>query len=232
MKNRKFKTRLPSPTGKAVIVPSVLSADFSNLAKHIKLAQKGNPAWFQVDVMDGHFVDNISFGPLLVKTLTSITNTPIDAHLMIENPGKFITPFAASGADLITVHYETVKNSLSEIKKIKKLGIASGIAINPSTPVNKIKPFLKLVDLVLIMTVNPGFGGQKFISTSLGRIKQARALIKNSGRKIWLQVDGGINGLNARKAVKAGADCLVAGSYVFGSKNISKTIKDLSKSVN
>jgi ribulose-phosphate 3-epimerase len=229
MKN-KFKTRLPKPEGKVVMVPSILSADFSNLKEQIKAVEKVSD-WIQIDVMDGHFVSNISFGPKVVKTLAKITKLPLDAHLMIDNPEKFVLPFARSGADLITVHYEVVKSSTSLLKKIRKLGLSAGIALNPQTPVNKIKPFLKLVDLVLIMTVDPGFGEQKFIGGSLKRIKLARKLIDKSGRKIWLQVDGGINKITAAKAARAGADSLVAGSSVFCSKNPARNLKDLHKSV-
>ncbi|MCX5783038.1 MAG: ribulose-phosphate 3-epimerase [Elusimicrobia bacterium] len=215
---------IKKPCGKIAAVPSILSADLCNLGRDVSLAEKAGADWFQVDVMDGHFVPNISFGPSMVGALKKRTRLPVDAHLMVDNPANFIGMFAKAGADLITVHVES-GNTGRVLRGIKKFGVSAGLALNPQTPIERAEPFLGLIDLLLIMSVNPGFGGQKFLPNSCKKISEARKLI--NGKKIWLMVDGGINVSTGASAVKAGADCLVAGNAIFGNKNPSAVIKKL-----
>ncbi len=220
-----FKSRLPLPDGHVGIVPSVLSADMACLGRDVGAVSKAD--WIQVDVMDGHFVPNISYGPGLVKTLRGITKLPLDAHLMIDNPADFILPFAKAGADLITFHLEAAEHPEKTIRQIKALGLSAGLAIKPQTPVSAAEPFMKHLDLFLVMTVNPGFGGQAFMTECLGKVAQARELISRSGKQIWLQVDGGIGPDTAPAAALAGADSLVAGNAIFGNKNPSQAVQKM-----
>ena len=203
----------PVPSGRAALVPSVLAADFTclkgSLAPVKKLAD-----WVQVDVMDGHFVPNISFGPGIVPYVAAASGLAVDAHLMVEAPEKFIGAFAAAGAGLITVHAEA-RGHAACVRRIKELGLKAGLALRPKTPLKKIMPLLGLLDLVLIMTVEPGFGGQAFMPAMLPKVGEAREVIRRTGRGIWLQVDGGINADTARLAAVAGADSLVIGSALF-----------------
>ncbi len=216
------------PSGRPVIVPSVLSADFSCLKKEICSVEKYS-GWIQLDVMDGHFVPNLSFGPHIALCLRKITSLPLDVHLMVEQPLHFIEPFAKAGADLITCHIES-DDFLKALRKIKSLGIKAGLALNPGTPFSSAKKYLKEIDLLLIMSVNPGFGGQKFMPQALEKIRQASLYRKESGLEFYIQVDGGVGRENAGICAAAGADSLVMGSAVFREKNpsfISKLSKDL-----
>jgi ribulose-phosphate 3-epimerase len=208
------------------IAPSILSADFSRLGEEIKKLQKYADL-LHVDVMDGHFVPNITFGPPVVASIRKVTSLPLDVHLMIENPQKYVEAFAAAGADIMTVHVETVTDLHKTINKIKKNNVKAGVVLNPATRLSKVTHILDHVDMVLLMTVNPGFGGQKFIESVLPKIRNLRKLIDNNKLKIKIEVDGGINADTAKKALKAGADILVAGSYIYKSKNPIKSIKTL-----
>ena len=199
------------------IVPSILSANIANLKKEIKSVEKYS-GWIQVDVMDGHFVPNLSFGPHLVKCLRNITNLPIDVHLMVEKPLDFVKPFFDVGADIITVHFESQKFE-DAINMIKKLNIKAGLAIKPKTPFKKIKKYIKYIDLILIMTVEPGFGGQNFMYDMLEKIKQARDFLSINGFKKYIQVDGGINIETVHYALNSGANSFVMGSAIFNEKN-------------
>lgn len=209
---------------KILVAPSILSADFSCLDKEIKKIEKGGADLIHVDVMDGHFVPNITIGPGVVKCMRKVTKLPLDVHLMIENPQKYVDEFIAAGSDMITVHIETVSGpglrALSS--KLKKKGMKFGISLNPSTPLTKIKNVLNLVDFVLIMSVNPGFGGQAFIAGAVSKIKQLRAIYDGD-----IAVDGGINKKTGKLVVEAGANVLAAGSYIFSARNVRKAIESL-----
>ena len=177
----------------------------------------GGADWLHVDIMDGHFVPNLSFGPAVVKALNKKTDLPLDVHLMVENPSRFIEPFAKAGADLLTVHAEVKEDIKALLKQIKQCGVRTGISIKPDTNPNVLKPFLADIDLILVMSVYPGFGGQAFLPQSISQLKRVRELIDHSGRAIWLEVDGGINAQTAKEAALAGADALVAGNTIFSS---------------
>jgi len=210
------------------IAPSILSADFSNLEKEIKSIEK-YADFIHVDVMDGHFVPNITVGPLVVTSLSKITKLPLDVHLMIENPDKYIESFARAGSKWITIHQETCNHIHRTIQFIKKLKIKAGIALNPATPVNTLTHILPDIDLVLIMSVNPGFGGQEFIPHTLKKIEELKNIIIKENYQVLISVDGGVKLDNAKKVAMAGADILVAGSEVFNSKNPAKRIVMLQK---
>jgi len=209
---------------KIKIAPSILSADFSKLALELKKIKQAGAELIHVDVMDGHFVPNITIGPVVVKFMRQATNLPLDVHLMIQNPAKYLGAFVNAGSDMITVHIETV--SLKELqaiaKGLKKSKVKLGISLNPGTPLAKIKPALAIVDFVLVMSVYPGFGGQAFIPGAINKIKQLRAIFSKD-----IAVDGGINNLTAKLVKQAGANILIAGSYIFGAKNIKQAINSL-----
>jgi len=209
---------------KIKIAPSILSANFSDLAGELKKVERAGANLIHVDVMDGHFVPNITIGPVVVKYMRKETKLPLDVHLMIKNPAKYIGAFVSAGSDMITVHIETVNlKGLSAIaKSLKSKGVKVGISLNPATPLATIKPALALVDFVLVMSVNPGFGGQAFNPSAVKKIKQLRAIFKKD-----ISVDGGINNINAKLVKNAGANILVAGSYIFGAKNTKKAIDSL-----
>ncbi|MEH7014990.1 MULTISPECIES: ribulose-phosphate 3-epimerase [Bacillus] len=201
------------------IAPSILSADFSRLGEEIKDVEKGGADYIHVDVMDGHFVPNITIGPLIVEAIRPITSLPLDVHLMIENPDQYIPAFAKAGADIITVHVETCPHLHRTIQLIKSQGIKAGVVLNPHTPVSMIEHVLEDTDMVLLMTVNPGFGGQKFIHSVLPKIKQVADMVRERNLQVEIEVDGGVNVETAKLCVEAGANVLVAGSAVYNQKD-------------
>ena len=209
------------------IAPSILSADFSRLGEEVRKVDLAGADYIHIDVMDGHFVPNITIGPLVVEALRKVTQKPLDVHLMIENPDQFIPAFVEAGADIVTIHQETVVHLNRTIHLIKSLGKSAGVSLNPATPVETLDLILDELDLVLIMSVNPGFGGQQFIPSALDKIKAVRQRISESGRAIDLQVDGGIKIDNIAAAVAAGADVLVAGSAIFNTDDYTATIAAL-----
>jgi len=209
------------------IAPSILSADFSRLAEEVQAVDRAGADYIHVDVMDGHFVPNITIGPLVVDALRKVTDKPLDVHLMIENPDLYIADFAKAGADIITVHQEAVPHLHRTVQLIKSLGKQAGVSLNPATPVETLDVILDQLDLVLVMSVNPGFGGQAFISSALDKIRALRQRITQRGLATELQVDGGIKVDNIREVVAAGADVLVAGSAVFHADDYAATITAL-----
>jgi ribulose-phosphate 3-epimerase len=210
-----------------LVAPSILSADFSKLGEEIKAVEHAGADWIHIDVMDGHFVPNITIGPLVVSKIRKISDIFFDVHLMIENPDKYVEQFAKAGADLITIHAEVCGDILSTINKIKDLGCKVGVSINPETSLDVIKEVIQNVDLVLIMSVHPGFGGQSFIKDALPKIRETREIIDKIDKKIYLEVDGGINDKIAKTAIEYGADVLVAGNFVFTSARYKDAIKSL-----
>lgn len=211
------------------IAPSVLSADFSRLGEEVKDAEKAGADLIHIDVMDGHFVPNITIGPLVVKALRKITRLPLDVHLMIEEPDKYTEIFAKAGADIITVHSEASTHLHRSIRLIKDQNVKAGISLNPATPLSSLDFVLSDADMVLLMSVNPGFGGQEFIPQVIDKIKMLKDIIKNKNYRIEIEVDGGINTENAPDVAKAGADILVMGNAFFSSKNYKKVVKTVRK---
>jgi len=206
------------------IAPSILSADGSRLGDEIAAVEAAGADWIHIDVMDGHFVPNITIGPGLIASLRKTTRLPFDVHLMIENPERYIDDFAKAGADGITVHVEASLHLHRTIAMIRERGLKTGVSLNPATPLVQIEPILPDIDLLLIMTVNPGFGGQKFIEGSLSRIRQAKEMIRAVAPAVLLEVDGGVTLKNVRSISDAGADILVAGSAIFGGGDYTATI--------
>jgi ribulose-phosphate 3-epimerase len=200
---------------KHLLAPSILSADFNHLGRDIQLVNESEADWFHVDVMDGVFVPNISFGFPILKHVKKISQKPLDVHLMIVNPDRYLEEFASAGADVITVHQEACPHLHRTIQKIHSLGVKAGVAINPATPVSVLEDILCDADLFLVMSVNPGFGGQKFIPRSIDKIRQLRIELDQAGSSAVIEVDGGVDGSNFRDVADAGADVLVAGSAVF-----------------
>jgi ribulose-phosphate 3-epimerase len=210
-----------------ILAPSILSADLSNLAQQIRLVEMSGADWIHCDIMDGHFVPNITFGPVLVQAARKCTGLPLDVHLMIKHPDKFLEDFRKAGADIISVHFEEVIHLNRTINRIKELGAKAGVVINPSTPVASLKDIAEYIDLLLIMTVNPGFGGQSFISNSERRISEAVELRNSLNANFLIEVDGGINNKTIKSVLKAGCDVFVAGSSIFHSDNISASTTEL-----
>jgi ribulose-phosphate 3-epimerase len=213
------------PQSPVLIAPSILSADFAYLGDALKTLESAGSDWIHVDVMDGHFVPNLTIGAPVVHALRKVTTLPLDVHLMIEKPDALIPDFAKAGADILTVHVEACTHLHRTLQLIKSLGIKAGVSLNPHTPVSVLEPVIDDLDLILIMSVNPGFGGQAFIPYSLEKIKQAKALIGE--RRIHLEVDGGVGLTNIAEILTAGADTIVAGSAIFNAPNMSETISQL-----
>lgn len=209
------------------IAPSILSADFANLGKEIEEVENGGADYIHVDVMDGHFVPNITIGPLILDAIKPVTSLPLDVHLMIENPDAYIPMFANAGASILTVHQEVCPHLHRTVQLIKDNGVKAGVVINPATPAETLLPILPEVDLVLVMTVNPGFGGQSFIQNTLKKIEQIATWRKELNLSFELEVDGGVNKDTAKLCTDAGADVLVAGSAVFKSTDRRQAIEDI-----
>jgi ribulose-phosphate 3-epimerase len=206
------------------IAPSILSADFSKLGDEIKAVELAGADYIHVDVMDGHFVPNITMGPLVVNAIRPLTKLPLDVHLMVENPDLYIEDFAAAGADIITVHAEAAVHLHRTIQMIKKTGVRAGVVLNPATPSESLKHIIQDIDLVLLMTVNPGFGGQSFIHSVIPKIKEVANLVKELGLDVEIEVDGGVNAETAPLCIEAGANVLVAGSAIYGKKDLKGAI--------
>lgn len=209
------------------ISPSILSADFAKMGEDIKRITEGGADMIHCDVMDGTFVPNISFGPKMIADIRSYTSLPLDVHLMVNRPERYIDVYAKAGADYIVVHYEACGTLIDTLKKIRKLGKKSGLVISPDTPAEVVYDYLPLTDLILVMSVYPGFSGQKFLPSSLEKLEKISAKIKESGLNIRLQIDGGINEETVKLVKKAGADTVVAGSSVFGASDVAEAIKKL-----
>ena len=213
------------------IAPSILSADFSKLLEDVKRVEDAGVEYLHIDIMDGHFVPNISFGPMVMGSLKGKTNLVFDVHLMIENPDDYIDDFIKAGADIITVHVEACIHLHRTIQLIKSKGVKVGVSLNPSTSLSTIEEVLEELDMVLIMSVNPGFGGQSFIESSLNKIKRLKEMIENKNLSIDIEVDGGIKVSNVKKVVEAGANVIVAGSAVFSAEDINQRVRDFRKEI-
>jgi len=213
----------------AIISPSMLSCDFANIHRDVEMINNSQADWFHIDVMDGVFVPNISFGFPVLAAMSKHAKKPMDVHLMIANADPYIADFKKAGADMLTVHYEACTHLHRTIQQIKANGMKAGVALNPHTPISAIEEILPELDLVLIMSVNPGFGGQSFINTAIEKVSKLKSIITAKNLKTLIEVDGGVNLETGARLITAGADALVAGSFVFGSANPTQTIADLKK---
>ena len=211
----------------ALLAPSLLSADFVRLAEEIARVEAAGADWLHLDIMDGHFVPNLTFGPPVVAAIRKISKLPLDVHLMVTNPAALVEQFAEAGADYLTVHVETEPHLHRLVNRIRELGVKPAVTLNPATSVDLLDEILSEVDMVLVMSVNPGFGGQKFIPASLDKIRRLRQKLKRLDRQVLIEVDGGVNQATAPQLIEAGVDVLVAGSAVFGSADMKATIAAL-----
>ena len=216
----------------AEISPSILAADFANLGDHVRQAEDGGARMLHVDIMDGHFVPNISIGVPVVQSLSDATSLPLDCHLMITDPGAYIEAFVNAGASMLTVHQEACPHLGREIGLIRQMGASPGVAVNPGTPLTSISEVLEDVDIVLVMSVHPGFGGQDFIPSSLRKVRELARLRRQRSLAFKIQIDGGVNARNAQQIGAAGCDILVAGSSVFGKDDIAGAVKTLTQMAN
>jgi len=209
------------------IAPSILSADFSKLGEEIIAVDQAGADYIHIDVMDGHFVPNITIGPLIVEAVRPVTKLPLDVHLMIENPDQYVEAFAKAGADYITVHVEACRHLHRTIQSIKSFGIKAGVVLNPATPVESIQHIISDIDMVLLMSVNPGFGGQTFIPEVLPKIRKVKEMAEQKGLSLEIEIDGGVNPETARQCIEAGANVLVAGSAVYNQEDYKQAISQL-----
>lgn len=214
-----------------LIAPSILAADFANLQRDIEMINNSDADWFHIDIMDGVFVPNISFGMPVLRDITKHASKPIDVHLMIVDPDRYIQTFADLGADILTVHYEACTHLHRTLQAIKNAGMKAGVALNPHTPISLLEDVIRDIDLVCVMSVNPGFGGQKFIENTYDKVAALNSLIIRKGATTLIEIDGGVTNKNASQLIEKGADVLVAGSYVFKSENPVTTIKNLKSQI-
>lgn len=210
-----------------ILAPSVLAADFSNLQRDVQMINHSQADWFHIDIMDGVFVPNISFGMPVLQAIAKHAQKPLDVHLMIIDPDRYISTFKKLGSQILTVHYEACNHLYRTIQSIKSEGMKAGVAVNPHTPISVLEDIIQDVDLLLIMSVNPGFGGQSFIENTYKKVRQAKELIIKNNSKALIEIDGGVTSKNAKQLIEAGADVLVAGSFVFNSENPEHTIQEI-----
>jgi ribulose-phosphate 3-epimerase len=218
---------MASPTGKSQLSPSILSANFARLDSEVKSVEQGGAAAIHLDVMDGHFVPNLTIGPAIVQAVDRITALPLDVHLMIEEPDRYLQSFRDAGADWISVHFEAVPHLHRTVTRIRELGASPGVVLNPATPILLLHDILEFVDFILLMSVNPGFGGQTFIPTVLSKVSDLKELISSRGLSARIEVDGGVGPENAAELIRAGADILVAGNAIFGKGDPAENAREL-----